>query len=362
MRFGIPLSVASRKAVEHGGIYSSGLDYDPGILDFSSNVNPLGFPPSLRKALVKNSALFSVYPDSDSAELRRALQKYTGMPTGLITVGNGATEIIYNFCKAFLRGRRVLIPAPTFGEYEAAARLEDAKVSFFETLDLNLDIDRFVSEIPRHDCVFVCNPNNPTGTLTTRKNMEKILRAARRSGALVFVDECFIELSRPAQTIASKVRSFDNLFVLRSLTKSFGLAGLRIGYGIGNPRMVGTLNTIKIPWNVGAVAQRIAVEALSSKSHLPASRKLIARERKFLSDSISAIGGFDCYESDANFVLVRCAIPPKVLQKKLVKKNILVRDCSSFRGLRGNFIRIAVRTRPENKKLVRELGKIWQGR
>ncbi|HJU13894.1 MAG TPA: threonine-phosphate decarboxylase CobD [Candidatus Nitrosotalea sp.] len=362
MRLGVPRSVASRRAVAHGGIYSSGLDYDPRILDFSSNVNPLGFPPSVRKNLAKHSALFSIYPDPDSTALRKALQKYTGIPKDQITVGNGATEIIYNFCKAFLKGRRVLIPAPTFGEYESAARLEGARVSFFETMDLNRDIERFVGEIPKSHCVFVCNPNNPTGTLTSRKNMERILKASRRNSVLVFVDECFIELSNPSGTVAPKTRTFDNLFVLRSLTKSFGLAGLRVGYGIGSRRMIEMLNRIKIPWNVSGIAQNIATSALSSRSHLPSSRRLIAGERRFLRESISAMGGFHCYDSDANFILVKTEMPPKVLQKKLMKKNILIRDCSSFRGLRGSFIRIAVRTRPENKKLVGELGKIWQKR
>ncbi len=349
--------VTSRRAVAHGGIYSSGLAYDPKILDFSSNVNPLGIPRSVRRSAGKNTDLFSIYPDSDSNALRKRLERYTGIPSRQITVGNGATEIIYNFCRAFLQGKKVLIPAPTFGEYESAAKLEGAKISYFETMDLDRDIEELSRAIPGKQCVFVCNPNNPTGLLVKRKNMVRILEASRKNSALVFVDECFIELSDPSQSVAAELRRFDNLFVLRSLTKSFGLAGLRVGYGLGSRAMVDVLNRLKIPWNVSGIAQSAAVAALSEPSHLEKTRNLIARERAFLRDSISRIGGFQCLDSDANFMLVRSDLPARLLRKKLLGKKILVRDCSSFRGLGGRFVRIAVRTRRENRRLVEEMGR-----
>ncbi len=358
MRLGVAPSVASHRKVAHGGIYSTGLGFDPKILDFSSNVNPLGFPPSIRNDLKKNSKLFSVYPDSDSVNLRKSLEKYTKVPKEQIVVGSGATEIIYNFCKAFLNKRRVLIPIPTFGEYEAAARLENAKISYFKTMNLNCDIDEFVREIPKNYCTFVCNPNNPTGILTSKKNMLKILEASRRNSSLVFVDECFIELSNLNESIVSGLHKFDNLFILRSMTKSFGLAGLRVGYGLGSRNMIEVLNRIKIPWNISGIAQNIAIKALSNRSHLDKTRKLIEKERKFLKNSISKINKFQCYDSDTNFVLIESKIRSKQLQKKLLKKNILVRDCSSFKGLDDRFIRVAVKTHSENQKLAKELSKI----
>ncbi len=358
LRLGVVPSIENHKTVAHGGIYSAGLGFDPKILDFSSNVNPLGFP-SIKNELKKNLALFSIYPDSDSTKLRNGLERYTRIPKDRIIVGNGATEIIYNFCKAFLNKRNALIQIPTFGEYESAARLNGAKVSYFKTMDLNEDIDDFVERISKDQCVFVCNPNNPTGTLTSQKNMLKILAASRDNASLVFVDECFIELaSNPKESIVSKLRSFDNLFVLRSMTKSFGLAGLRVGYGLGSKKMTEILSRIKIPWNVSGIAQEIAIKALSSRSHLEKTRNLIKKERKFLKESISKINGFQCYDSDSNFILIKSKIRSKQLQKKLLKKNILVRDCSSFEGLDDKFIRIAVRTHNENQKLVKELKKV----
>ncbi|MDE1829134.1 MAG: histidinol-phosphate aminotransferase family protein [Thaumarchaeota archaeon] len=326
-------------------------------MDFSSNVNPLGFPSSVRDTLKETSALFSVYPDSDSTQLREGLAKYLKVTKDQIIVGNGATEIIYNFSKAFLGKKRVLIPIPTFGEYEAAARLEGSKVSYFETMNLNQDIDEFVKSIPKNHCIFICNPNNPTGVLTSQKNMLKILEASQKNSVFAFVDECFIEMSSPKESVVSKLHKFDNLFILRSMTKSFGLAGLRVGYGLGSRNMIGILNRIKIPWNVSGISQNIAMKALSGKSHLEKTRKLVVRERKFLKDSISKTK-FQCHDSQANFILIKSKIGAKYMQKKLIKKNILVRDCSSFKGLDDKFIRVAVRTHSENQKLVRELNKL----
>ncbi len=357
LKLRVARSVANHKKVLHGGIYSAGLDLDPKILDFSSNVNPLGFPSSVRSDLKKDSQLFSVYPDSDSNQLRTILAKYVKIPKDRIIVGNGATEIIYNFCKAFLNKKRVLIPMPTFGEYEAAARLEGAKVSYFKTMDLNQDVDEFIKTIPKNDCIFICNPNNPTGVLTNQKNMLKILKASHKNSVLVFVDECFIEFSNPKESIISKLNKFDNLFILRSLTKSFGLAGLRVGYGLGSKYMIGILNKIKIPWNVSGIAQSMAVKALSNKSHLTKTIKLIKKEREFLKNSISKTN-FQCYDSQANFILIKSHIRSKQLKKKLLKKKILVRDCGSFKGLDDTFLRVAIRTHNENQKLVNELNKL----
>lgn len=356
MKLRVEGHIANHKMVAHGGIYSAGLEYDPKIIDFSSNVNPLGYPPSIKNSLKKNYPFFSIYPDSQSTRLRNYLEKYTGISKDQIIVGNGATEIIYNFCKAFLKGCKVLIPIPTFGEYESAATLHGASVYFMKTMNLNQEISKLLDIIPKNDCLFICNPNNPTGSLTNRKNMLKIVESAYKKSVLVFVDECFIELvSNTRESLIPHLREFDNLFVLRSLTKSFGLAGLRIGYGLGSAKMITILQRIKIPWNVSSLAQNVAIKALSDKSHLEKTRKVISREGKFLKESISKINGFTCYDSDTNFLLIKSKINSKHLQRKLLKKNILIRDGSTFRGLNNKFIRVAVRTHKENLKLIKAL-------
>lgn len=352
MRFKVENPVANHKVVAHGGIFSYYPEGNLSLLDFSSNVNPLGFPPKV-KDVFKNLSKVSVYPDSDSNELRTHLQNYTGIQKNQIVVGNGATEIIYNYCSAFLRKQKVLIPIPTFGEYESAAKLNGGKLFYFKTMDLNKSLLEFQKMILKKHCVFLCNPNNPTGVLIKKKNMLKILEFAHDKSVMVFLDECFIELvSTGNESVISYLKDFDNLFILRSLTKSFGLAGLRIGYGLGNKKMIEILQKIKIPWNVSWIAQKSSIKALSDKSHLSKTVNLIRKESKFLIDSISKIRGFTCYNSDTNFILIKSKMKSNLVQNKLLKRNILIRDCSTFRGLDENHIRIAIRTHKENIQLI----------
>ena len=338
--------------MKHGGPYS--VTGHSKFVDFSSNVNPLGFPGVVKKAI--DYTKIPTYPDHNSTNLKQALSKYLGVPIANLTVGNGATEIIYDFCRATISKSRVLIVSPTFGEYEAASRLCGAKPEFFTTLNLESVLEQFIQKIPKNGLVFVCNPNNPTGDLVSKQSMTKIIQAAKAKSAFVFVDECFIELTQtPNQSVIDLVPKYQNLFVLRSLTKSFGLAGLRLGYGIGNKNLIAILNKIKIPWSVNDLAHHAGIAALSDKTFLAKTRKLIKAESKFLFNSISKIDGFFCLDSATNFILIKTKHPAKSVQKKLLRKNILVRDCSNFRGLDTHYIRIAIRTHKENQKLVSAL-------
>lgn len=338
--------------VKHGGPYS--VDYKQKVLDFSSNVNPLGYPNTVKLDLKK----ISTYPDHHSTKLKQVLSKYLKISQNNIVIGNGATEIIYDFCRA-ISSTRVLIVSPTFGEYEAASKLYGDKPGFFVTMHLQADLEKFMQKIPKNGIVFVCNPNNPTGELLSKISMAQIIKAAKSKSCMVFVDECFMELTQtPNQSVLDLVPKFDNLFVLRSLTKSFGLAGLRLGYGIGSKPLVSVLNKIKIPWSVNGLAHQAGITALSDKKFLAKTRNLIKSESTFLTNSISKIDGFSCIETKTNFILIKTKQPAKTIQKKLLGKNILVRDCSNFRGLGPHYIRIAVKTRKENKKLVSAFGAI----
>jgi len=210
------------------------------VIDFSSNVNPLGCHPGVKRYLKKHLNLISEYPDPNSSNLRTNLAWFTGIPKKQIVVGNGATEIIYNFCKTFLNKKtHVLIPIPTFSEYEISAKLCECKISFFKTMDLSKNLQKFIMKIPRNGCIFICNPNNPTGVLIQKREMLKIISAAKKKSTIVFVDETFIELvPEHDESVIKHLKNFENLFILRSLTKSFGLAGIRIGYGVGNPQII----------------------------------------------------------------------------------------------------------------------------
>ena len=341
--------------VVHGGKLSiPNLDSD--IIDFSSNIGPMGIPLGLRQTLKKRLDSMSLYPDLFSTSLRSDLKKYIKLPKSNIIIGNGAIEIIYNFCNAFLSKKRILIPVPTFSEYEAATKLADCKITFFKTMNLSKNLDSFISKIPMNGCVFVCNPNNPTGTILSKTQLSKIILTAKQKSCLVFVDECFIELvPQSNQSILNLIKKYDNLFVLRSLTKSFGLAGIRIGYGIGSKQMIDILQKIKIPWSVNVLAQEAGIIAIKNKSHITKSNSIIKKEYIFLKNKINSIKGFSCHESSTNFILIKTKQNSTKIQEQLLKHKILIRDCKNFRGLNNYYIRIAIKSHKENLKLVKAL-------
>ena len=349
-------SAQSHIPASHGGKYGT-KNPNPQMIDFSSNVNPLGCHPGVKRYLKKQLDLISEYPDPSSSDLRANLAWFTGVRKKQIVVGNGATEIIYNFCKTFLNKKtRVLIPIPTFSEYEVSAKLCECKISFFKTMDLSKNLQKFIMKIPRNGCIFICNPNNPTGVLIKKKEMLKIISAAKKKSSLVFIDETFIELVPESnESLIKYIKNYENLFILRSLTKSFGLAGIRIGYGVSNSQIIDPLQKIKIPWNVSYMAQRAASAAICYHPFLEKTCKLIKKEKDFISSNLAKSKKFTCCDSSTNFILVKTKIKSRLLQKKLQRKKILIRDCSTFRGLNQNYIRIAVKTRKENIKLVKAL-------
>ncbi len=197
---------------------------------------------------------------------------------------------------------------------------------------------------------------NPTGVLIQKNEMLKIISAAKKKSSIVFVDETFIELvTENDESVIKHIKNFENLFILRSLTKSFGLAGIRVGYAVGSSQIINPLQKIKIPWNVSNIAQGAASAAICYHPFLDKTCKLIKKEKHFISSNLAKSKKFACYNSTTNFLLVKTEIKSKLLQKKLLKQKILIRDCSTFRGLNQNYIRIAVKTRKENTKLLKAL-------
>ena len=343
----------------HGG-RNSIKNSDPHIIDFSSNITPIGIPLSIKKIFKKNLDDIQNYPDFNSTELISSLTKYTGLQKSNLLVGNGAIEIIYNFSFAFLsRKTRILIPVPTFQEYEAVAKLNNCTISYFKTMNLSENIDSFISQIPRNGCVFLCNPNNPTGKLLSKKQLLSVIQTAKKLSSIVFIDECFIELVPESnESIILYVKKYDNLFVLRSLTKSFGLPGIRIGYAAASKQMIEILQKIKIPWSVNSIAQNTAKIALKNKSHLTKSKLVIKKELIYLENKISQLDGFMCNYSSTNFILIKTKYDSTKLQQKLLKHKILIRDCKNFRGLNNHYFRIAVKSHKDNVKLIKALEKI----
>ena len=354
MKIRTKLSITRHVPVIHGGRPTL---HDSKIIDFSSNISPIGIPPSVKKTLKKNIDNIKNYPDFSSSTVISSLKKYTQLEKSNILVGNGAIEIIYNFCFAFLSKKtKVLIPVPTFQEYETAAKLNNCKISYFKTMNLSKNLDLFISQIPKNGCVFICNPNNPTGKLLPKNQLLQIIQKAKKLSTLVFVDECFIEMVPESnESIISYVKKYENLFVLRSLTKSFALPGIRIGYAAASKQMIEILEKIKIPWSVNSLAQDAANTALKNKSHLIKSNLMIKKELNYLTNKINRLDGFHCDNSSTNFILIKIKKDSTKLQKKLLEQKFLIRDCKNFRGLNNHYIRIAVKSHKDNLKLVKAL-------
>jgi|TARA_B100000959_G_scaffold88399_1_gene93737 threonine-phosphate decarboxylase len=333
---------------------------DHNIIDFSSNITPLGIPNFVKLIIKKNLDKVQFYPDPKSENVISSLEKYTHLSKSNIVVGNGAIEILYNFCFAFLsKTTKVLIHVPTFQEYETAVKLSNCKISYFKSLNLSTNIDSFISQIPKNGCIFLCNPNNPTGKLLSKKELLSIIIVAKKLKTIVFIDECFIELvPKSNESLISYVKKYDNLFILRSLTKSFGLPGLRIGYACGSKEIIKILQKIKIPWSVNSLAQDAANAVIKNISHIKKSNLIIQKELKYLEDNISILNGFECISSSTNFILIKTKNDSTKLQTKLLKNKILIRDCKNFRGLDNHYIRIAVKSHKDNVKLVKALEKI----
>ena len=322
------------KRVVHGGTGKQQREKTKkDVLDFSASTNP--FAPVFEWHC--DPGLLGDYPDDEYHCLKSRIASTFNRDIEEICVGNGSIEIIRVFCSVALKGDKkyFFTETPTFGEYELSARLAGASK---------------VHVAKKADVSFICNPNNPTGILQTKADMNHHLEHMISHGGMLFCDEAFIELSDPAQSMADV--SEPHLFVLHSLTKSFSVPGIRFGYGFGDPELIEKIEITRPPWSVNAYAEAYALEAFRHMNELAASRAAIVRERLWLSEEIDALG-LCCNPSSANFLLIECGWDVDAFCTALARHNVLVRNCTSF-GLPTS-IRVAVRRREENRVLVEAL-------
>jgi threonine-phosphate decarboxylase len=360
-------SIKNLKPCVHGGEVldaagKSGLRREE-ILDFSSSVNPLGPSKKALEAMKNSFGEIPAYPDSNSNELRQAIaDHFDGLSKKNIIVGNGSTELMYLFAEAFMKkGDTAVIPAPTFGEYESAVR-KTGETTKFVRLDRNFNLEAavFAREMAGAKIVFLCNPNNPTSIIIPNEILLGLIAKALKQESLVFLDEDFLEFveNEKALSMVNKIEKYPNLFILRSFTKIYGLTGLRVGYGIASQEIVSVLLCAKIPWNVNCLAQAAAVAALKDEEHLRVTRELIRKEKAKLLAALGEIKSFKIYLAFANFFFIdirASGLTATELKSKLLRQGILIRDCTSFRGLDPYYIRVAVKTRMENERLIEAL-------
>jgi threonine-phosphate decarboxylase len=341
---------------EHGGRIIEASETMHDVLDYSASFNPY-LHPRIKSAVKEAVKTACHYPDHSYKRFREAVGEYLGVASSAIVPGNGSVELIRLCAWALLdKGDKVIIPAPTFGEYELACRLSGAEpliVPWWNEQAFKRNL--FSALADEHiRMVFLCNPNNPTGKGLARETVTEIASKCRETQTLLLVDEVFIELSDPRKSVASA--NLDDVFILRSLTKSFSIPGIRAGYGVTDPDLAHVLNSIRLPWNLNSIAEAVTVALLKDcKSYLDASRTKIARQRRWLMRELAKITGIAPLESEANFVMVNVAgtsLSSSDFARGMKRHGCLVRDCQSFRLTGDEYIRIAVRTKAENARLL----------
>jgi threonine-phosphate decarboxylase len=350
----------------HGGnIYllaeSLGID-ESAVLDFSASINPLGVPESVRSAITENLDCLFNYPDPDTKRLRLKIAEHTGVDADSIICGNGSTELIYLMVRA-LKPANVLIPSPTFSEYERACtrtgRVSIGRHELKKENSFDVDPEGLADALAgenslssRCGMLFLCNPNNPTGRLIKKEDMLKIANAAARLKCTLVVDEAFIDFC-PEASLIGEVENNPYLVVLRSLTKFYALSGLRLGYAVLPSSLINKVKESKEPWTVNTLAQTAGVTALDDTAYTLETFRIIKEQKQHLESGFARLG-IDYLHSPANYYLLRMKNAPEVTVY-LRTKSILVRDCSNFIGLDGTYIRVAVKSKSANTRLLREI-------
>jgi histidinol-phosphate aminotransferase len=345
--------IVKLKPDKHGGLnYAELKKYhiEPNeVTDFSVCTNPFGPPAGIRQAIKR--VKIDQYPDSDATELIDLLAKKTGVTAANIVAGSGTTELIRLVTQAYLGLKdRVLIPQPTYAEYETASKIAGARVIIHrlaEKENFRLNIEKTLDLVKKHQpkVIFICNPNNPTGQFLNEEEVGKILNMAAES--LIILDEAYIRFTGKNPDSAGLIKK-GNLIIIRSMTKDYALPGLRLGYALAGEPIITALKKIKPPWNVNSSALLAGSYVLQSEDHFEDQINKLNKIRNYLIDELKAMGLVPL-PTEANFFLVKVRNASS-MRNALLRRGILVRDGASF-GL-PDYIRIATRTLPECRRLI----------
>lgn len=322
------------------------------LLDFSANINPLGPTKRLHEILAENIVNIKDYPEPNSESLQIIAQEKLQINRKNFIFGNGATELLF-LALNYQAPKRVFIPAPSFSEYEIASKAVGAEIVYFNLVDdfQNFDLS-FLKQLSHGDIIFICNPNNPTGTFFKKETLEEILLEVNKKGAYLFLDESFIDFIEEENfyTLREKIREENNLFILYSLTKIYGIPGLRLGMLFGKPTIISALYKRKDPWNVNVLAQKAGEFLLKDSTCIIQTKDYFKKERVRIVNKISEISQIKVYKPSANFIFIELKDGSNVeqLQEYLIKDKIVIRNCKNYPKLNNNFFRIAIKNKNEN--------------
>ena len=341
---------------QHGG----NIEQLENVLDFSANINPLGMPESVKKAITASIPDIEKYPDPYCTELIRKISAKEKISEESIVCGNGADDLIFRIVHA-IKPKKALVCAPSFTEYSRALAEVGCETTEYQlSCDNGFELTEEFASRPdsSYDICFVCTPNNPTGLLTAPEVLHKLSDKCRENGVILVCDECFLDFVRNGAEYSMRKFINETTVILKAFTKIYAVPSIRLGYAVfGSTELADRVRDSGQFWSVSSIAQSAGIAALEEKGYLERTAGYVADERSFLLGELADMG-VNAYESAANFILFRSRTN---LAEMLLAQNILIRDCSGFSGLTEGYYRIAVRTHEENILLTEALRRCLNG-
>jgi len=327
-------------------------------IKLDANENPFPWPAGMREALFREKLEFNRYPDVMGQDIKTRIAKYTATSPEGILIGNGSDELIQLILLTFGgSGKSLIIHPPTFAMYQISARLTDTTVVQVPLLNgLDLDTEQMLkaAQVPEAHIIIVCNPNNPTGSLFPR---EEILRLVRESGKIVVVDEAYAEFSE--ETLIPEIKNYPNLVIMRTFSKAFGMAGLRLGYLLGQPKTIALINKVRAPFNVSSFSQRAGILAMDYLNDFQDQIQQIKAEMQKLQEALNLVPNLTVYPTRANFILLKPEDSDR-WASELLKRGFLVRNMGLLPSL-GKCLRISAGLPEENEEFIRAVREIGVG-
>lgn len=334
------------------------------IIDFSGNINPLGVSAALKEGLSKNLDLIATYPDQTYMRLRESIADYTATSPAYVIVGNGSTELI-SLAIHLLHPKKALIIGPTYSEYEREISLLGGSSHYYrlkEELDFQLEVSDLLQQLTDDiDLFVVCNPNNPTGSSLYARQLRQILDHCKEKDIFVMVDETYAEFSDHLEDITATtlIPCYNNILVLRGISKFFAAPGLRLGYGIcGNKDLMHRMDTLKNPWTINILASFAGEIMFQDLAYIQRTKNLIAEERIKIYQELVQWEHIKVYPTSANFILIKLLsdhISASAIYDHCIQKKMLIRDASSFPFLNDRFLRFCFLLPEQNQALLTEL-------
>jgi histidinol-phosphate aminotransferase len=329
------------------------------VIKLASNENPFGCSPKAKDAIVRETANVSLYPDGAASDLTAALAAKYGVNKDQLILGNGSDEIILMLCRAFLvPGDETIMADNTFPIYRHNSEVENAVVVEVPVKDGKHDLDGMLAKITnKTKIVWVCNPNNPTGTIVGAEELERFLSKVPPS-VIVALDEAYCEYVEDASYPdgLALMKKYSNVVLLRTFSKIYGLASLRIGYGIGRADIIRSINQVREPFNTSRFAQAAATAALADQEFVSECRRVNSEGQRTLRAAFERLG-LHAFPAHGNFIMVDVRRPAQEVFQALLRKGIIIRA-----GQRGypNHIRITIGSKEQNEKVIAALEAVLQ--